>query len=534
MATVASLYDNTSHDHKSQESSVSDLLYYKIVFAEDDTLQWDPPAGSPELARALSYHFPIEKGIKSKMQAATRKFWLEKPPGLSREEKQDHNNQPRNAATGNASEKDVSTSSKKEKASPQEVLCNTNGERDARVVAKPSYAEVLKSSAAQDPPHESKGLTKDLTPTAPAQTRTTFRTFLNWDSEVKGFKKKGTKRPYAKDEGAKVTANRGFVCDKHRKQRKKVRNVQTLFNLRVADDIKCDPDKCPHNGQRLNNTKSLAARTPNSLSPHNATLLGVCRGAPKLPLDGVHNSTPSLAPDSIRTTNTLKLGSHNTTSASKNAESTRVSTPQLVEQSNGAGKNVGPPLQEVVEASHNGDTSLATSRDDFLTSVDGMEEGFSPHVFDDTVPDLFDLTDPFNIDASPFSYNFEFNSGADFDNIGVFEPFLPKFTEQSLEPEVELEKLIKKQSLSTNHLLNLPLVEESPRSYNSMQDVVRAHCSESFANDDFYANLKMPSEIHPPPSVRSMLLPVRYLVSRATRLTLGQMSAMRCLIAEVM
>jgi hypothetical protein len=228
MSTVASLYNNTSPDHQSQEPSVSDPLYYKITFSEDDTLQWDPLAGSPELARALSYHFPIEKGIKSKIQAAIRKFWLENPPEFSREEKQDHGNQPRNATTGNASEKDVSTSSKKEKASPQEVLCNTNGERNARVVAKPSYAEVLKSSTAQDPPHESKGLTKDLTPTAPAQNRTTFGTFLNWDSEVKGFKKKGAKRPYAKDEGAKVTANRGFVCDKHRKQKKKVRNFSNF------------------------------------------------------------------------------------------------------------------------------------------------------------------------------------------------------------------------------------------------------------------------------------------------------------------
>jgi hypothetical protein len=200
----------------------------------------------------------------------------------------------------------------------------------------------------------------------------------------------------------------------------------------VADNIKCDPDKCPHNGQRLNNTKSLAARTPNSSSPHNATLLAACREAPKLLRDGVDNSTPPLSPNSIHTTNTLKLGSHNTTSVFKNAESTRVSTPQPVKQSNSAGKGVGHLLQGVLEASHSGDTSLATNRDDFLTSVDGMEEGFSPHMFDATV----DLTDPFNIDAPPFSDHLACNSGTDFDNIGVFEPSLPNFAEQSLEPEV--------------------------------------------------------------------------------------------------
>jgi hypothetical protein len=38
------------------------------------TLQWDPLAGSQELALALSYHFPQEKDVESKMGAAVKSF----------------------------------------------------------------------------------------------------------------------------------------------------------------------------------------------------------------------------------------------------------------------------------------------------------------------------------------------------------------------------------------------------------------------------------------------------------------------------
>jgi hypothetical protein len=47
---------------------------YHITFEEDGTLQWTPPAASKELALALSYHFPKQKNLEDKMQAAIRRF----------------------------------------------------------------------------------------------------------------------------------------------------------------------------------------------------------------------------------------------------------------------------------------------------------------------------------------------------------------------------------------------------------------------------------------------------------------------------
>ena len=61
-------------DRESGETLTFKPPRYQIFYASDQTLQWDPPADSRELAEALSYHFPIEKSLKSKMQAATRVF----------------------------------------------------------------------------------------------------------------------------------------------------------------------------------------------------------------------------------------------------------------------------------------------------------------------------------------------------------------------------------------------------------------------------------------------------------------------------
>jgi hypothetical protein len=47
---------------------------YQISYAFDHTLEWNPPRGSKVLAVALSYHFPMERGLESNMRAATNKF----------------------------------------------------------------------------------------------------------------------------------------------------------------------------------------------------------------------------------------------------------------------------------------------------------------------------------------------------------------------------------------------------------------------------------------------------------------------------
>jgi hypothetical protein len=47
---------------------------YHVSYGDDYTLQWTPPVGSKELAVALSYHFPLQKDLESKMQAAIKVF----------------------------------------------------------------------------------------------------------------------------------------------------------------------------------------------------------------------------------------------------------------------------------------------------------------------------------------------------------------------------------------------------------------------------------------------------------------------------
>jgi hypothetical protein len=47
---------------------------YSISRGEDDTLQWQPPIRSRELANALSYHYPLEQSLQEKMQHAILDF----------------------------------------------------------------------------------------------------------------------------------------------------------------------------------------------------------------------------------------------------------------------------------------------------------------------------------------------------------------------------------------------------------------------------------------------------------------------------
>jgi len=65
--------DSTTENF-SRESSVFVAPEYSITYGSDHTLQWKPPAGSKELAVALSYHFPSKLGLENKMQAAIKRF----------------------------------------------------------------------------------------------------------------------------------------------------------------------------------------------------------------------------------------------------------------------------------------------------------------------------------------------------------------------------------------------------------------------------------------------------------------------------
>jgi hypothetical protein len=143
--------------------SVSEILDYKISYNDDKTLQWHPPVGSDELAVALSYHFPEEKDMKEKMRAAIKEF-LRNQPKVQIE-----------MASG-------------ETAKPPSIDVEGN---DKEGLEMPNRSSLQ---------------------------------VLSWDPARKIFKgnRKPTKRRYGKVEGAKVAANRGFVCDFHRKQKSKV------------------------------------------------------------------------------------------------------------------------------------------------------------------------------------------------------------------------------------------------------------------------------------------------------------------------
>ena len=47
---------------------------YTISCASDHTLEWEPPVGSVELSRSLNYHFPFERTLRGKLQAAMKLF----------------------------------------------------------------------------------------------------------------------------------------------------------------------------------------------------------------------------------------------------------------------------------------------------------------------------------------------------------------------------------------------------------------------------------------------------------------------------
>jgi hypothetical protein len=66
-----------SDDQNLATPSIFEPPSYNISHGPDKALQWDPPADSDELAIALSYHFPFQKTLKRKMQAAVEKFLRE-------------------------------------------------------------------------------------------------------------------------------------------------------------------------------------------------------------------------------------------------------------------------------------------------------------------------------------------------------------------------------------------------------------------------------------------------------------------------
>lgn len=194
--------DSLPHEQESnraqRESSIFELPQYVISYNDDHTLRWDPPAGSKELSIALSYYFPLEKDLGSKMQAATRKFL--------RNERQNT----------------TSEDSKTNGISEQMGLDGSPLHMDSEDQVTRPNAKVPESSSHVKP--------RSMASHRISMPESRTIQFLTWDADMKEFSPKIKKRRYDKEERVKVAANRGFACARHRKQKMKVLEHQFQFS----------------------------------------------------------------------------------------------------------------------------------------------------------------------------------------------------------------------------------------------------------------------------------------------------------------
>jgi hypothetical protein len=227
----------SSLDPRSRESTAFEPPTYEIRYASDHTLEWDPPRGSKELALALSYHFPMEKDLESKMKAATKKFLKaeakKRPLSLS------SMLQKTRAAVARAgrrvrSEKQkdfqsASTSKPHQRHSeldeePEQTVSNElrnemesqllgNSQSTLRTTPADQYATSGQYSEFSVPTSSLKQVQQPSA--APLE-------ILKWDSGVNPFLKRRKKRQYGKEERAKVAANRGNACADHKRKKMKV------------------------------------------------------------------------------------------------------------------------------------------------------------------------------------------------------------------------------------------------------------------------------------------------------------------------
>jgi len=170
-----------SEDLNSATKSIDGLLSYKISYAPDFTLQWDPPAGSKALAVSLSYNFPLEPDLESKMKAAMFKF-LQDPDSPA--------------------------------ARPKSQISETNRyltPEDDEYIPKLDIISVSSTTRLR----KRNGRAKD----------DNGLKVVAWDPEKGskgGFKRDVKRRKYEAEEGAKVARNRGYACEMHRRQKLKV------------------------------------------------------------------------------------------------------------------------------------------------------------------------------------------------------------------------------------------------------------------------------------------------------------------------
>ncbi|CAG8957071.1 hypothetical protein HYFRA_00009272 [Hymenoscyphus fraxineus] len=284
----------------SRESSVFQDPTYRVYYGSDLSLQFEPPAGSKELAVALSYKFPTKGSIEGMMQAAFQEFLRDekrKSRGPSKSGSRGR------STTGRLPQSEESSSSQRSRISrssapkvseppplPPRVSVSKSDEhaeytssgkhRSQRAASSHVEVSIRKSSHVKDT--ASYSVVPDERPARPSygtslgvptssSSRVSKSTdshrrrrasssedeadlkILSWNPEVQGFKEKQKKRRYGDEEKEQVRANRGHACEEHRRRR-----------------VKCDPEVCPNNGQAVKKRESRARRSQGSNRPLSA------------------------------------------------------------------------------------------------------------------------------------------------------------------------------------------------------------------------------------------------------------------------
>jgi hypothetical protein len=211
----------------SRESSVFEPPEYRIFHASDHTLQWEPPAGSKDLAIALSYHFPLQKDLESKMRVAMMEFLQIEARILKEPGKSGLGTRSRLKERESSTIEGLVAVQSKAQEMPSNHMVKETQIRPSQDTSKPSTIS--------EPTLE----------------------IIVWNEDPESLTTGRKKRRYERSEAAKVAANRGYACEEHRKRKIKV-SVSKAFLLPDFDNYKCDPQSCPMNGQ---STKLSQPRT---------------------------------------------------------------------------------------------------------------------------------------------------------------------------------------------------------------------------------------------------------------------------------
>jgi hypothetical protein len=218
--------EDIASSSRARESSAFEVPKYSLSFADDFTLQWEPPLGSPALAIALSYHFPIEENLECKMRAASRRFlvawgkrahavgdWRGVEEGMGRwVEEGDEEGRGVEVAKGERIN---------QVAEEVRGLDVAKGELQDSGVGDGSVGIISTAKHAIQP--------SQLGSTAPADSALNV---VMWNPE-RSLVPERRRRRYGEMERRKVAANRGYACEEHRRRKVKVRLQFLCIVLRI-------------------------------------------------------------------------------------------------------------------------------------------------------------------------------------------------------------------------------------------------------------------------------------------------------------